>query len=92
MWEGCSKQIIYYNEKDGVEIILGFCVDDHVPNRSSRDLIFTRDHEQFGVFSGPFSGGHCKTMSVLNYATNFVMKPEIIKNSEPGKQAIPSKK
>lgn len=69
-WSGMLGENIYYGHGMGArQIVMGFIIDDGVPDRGHRDTLFNPKFRIAGVACGPHS--FYKTMCVITYAAGY---------------------
>ncbi len=72
-WKGMVGENIYYGSgMNARQIVMGFIIDDGVPDRGHRDTIFNPQFRLAGVACGPHKV--FKTMCVVAFAAGFLEK------------------
>ncbi len=70
-WKGMMAENIYYGRgMDARQIVIGFIIDDGVPDRGHRNTIFNPRFRLAGVACGPHKV--FKTMCVITFAAGYV--------------------
>lgn len=83
-WTGMSGECIWYGEPfDALDIVISLIIDDGVPDRGHRKMIYTRNFKAVGVGIGIHQ--EFSTMAVLLFAAGFMPHgPNINKRIQEG--------
>jgi len=83
-WSGLSGECIWYGEPyGGMDIVLALIVDDGVPDRGHRKVIFTPNYAVVGVCVEDHSS--FDSMACIQFATGFVDDDDKCKSRNKGK-------